>query len=494
MTKKYIFGVDIGTQGTKTVLYDTLGNGFGSAFEPSRLIYPQSGAVEQDPDEIYGSVLRTIKCVMEKTGVDPYDIEAIGMDGQMAGMLGVDRELVPTTPLDSWLDRRCEPYIDRIKKEAEDQVISLTGCPVTYAHGPKILRWKNEYPGVYGKTDKYIEPVTYAVLRMCGKKADEAYIDYTNLHFSGFADNEKLKWSDELLAVFCVDRNKMPEIVEPYRIIGRVTEQAARECMLVPGIPVVAGCGDQAATSLGAGVISPGECFDGAGTASVFSVCTTGYKPDVSRKTLLFPHHVLPGLYQPMAYISGGGLCLKWFRDTVLEKKHSYKELEEEADKILPGSDGLFFIPHFNGRTCPNDPKVKGMFWGLEFTHGKGAMFKSIMESIAFEYKMYADILGSSKIGVVIGTGGGSASPCFNRIKADVLGTEYRVTTRSDTATFGSALLAGYGVGLYDDLVSAAKKLTSISAVYSPDADRHKAYIPFAVEYATFLNKCGSLV
>ncbi|MBO4413879.1 MAG: xylulose kinase [Clostridia bacterium] len=493
MAEKYIIGIDIGTQGTKTVLYDVAGKSVDSAFEASNLIYPQNGAVEQDPDEIYGSVLRTVKSVIEKTRVDPSDIEAVGMDGQMAGMLGVDRDLNPTTPLDSWLDRRCEPYIDLVKNEAEEKVISLTGCPVTYAHGPKILRWKSEYSDVYGRTDKYVEPVTYAVLRLCGKKADEAYIDYTNLHFSGFADNEKLEWSDELLGLFGVEKSKMPEIVEPYRIIGMVTEEAARQCLLSPGTPVVAGCGDQAATSLGAGVVLPGECFDGAGTASVFSVCTTEYKPDVCKKTLLFPHHVLPGLYQPMAYISGGGLCLKWFRDSVLDGRCSYRELEEEADKIPPGSDGLFFIPHFNGRTCPNDPKVRGMFWGLGFTHGKGAIFKSIMESIAYEYRMYADILGIGDIGAVIGTGGGSASPCFNRIKADVLGTEYRVTTRSDTATFGSALLAGYGVGIYGDLVSTAKRLTSVGAVYEQNEKKHAIYVPYAEKYADLLEKCGIL-
>ncbi len=495
MSKTYLLGIDIGTQGTKTLLYDLSGNAIASDFEPSELLYPAEGAVEQRADDIYGSVIRTVKHVMEQSGVDPNAVAAMGMDGQMASIMGIDKDFNAVTPLDNWLDTRCEPYIKVMKETAEEELIRTTGCPVTYAHGPKILRWKTDFPDVYRKIDKFVEPVTYVVGRICGLKSDKAYLDYTNIHFSGFADNQNLCWSDSLCRQFDVDMSKMPSIVAPYDVAGYLTKEAAELMGLIEGMPVVAGCGDQAATSLGVGAAQEGECFDGAGTASVFSCLTGHYEPDVKHKTVLFPRHVIRGLFQPMAYISGGGLCLKWFKSTVLDNTKSYRELEERADAIAPGNGGLFFIPHFSGRTCPNDSDVRGMYCGLNYTHDSAAMFKATMDAIAYEYKMYLDILMAgdtvTRPRVIYGTGGGSVSPCFNRIKADILDIDYAVTTRSDTAPFGAAVLAGYGVGIFSDLTATARSFATVTDIYHPDEEKHRLYLPYAAQYAELLNKCG---
>ena len=126
----YLLGVDIGTQGTKTCLYASDGRAAASAFEPSRLIEPAPGAVEQEPDELYGSVVRTIREVLEKSGVRPSDVAALGMDGQMAGILGVDGNFNAVTPYDSWLDIRCEAEIDEMRAAAGDRIIALTGAPM----------------------------------------------------------------------------------------------------------------------------------------------------------------------------------------------------------------------------------------------------------------------------------------------------------------------------------------------------------------------------
>ena len=329
----YLLGVDIGTQGTKTCLYASDGRAAASAFEPSRLIEPAPGAVEQEPDELYGSVVRTIREVLEKSGVRPSDVAALGMDGQMAGILGVDGDFNAVTPYDSWLDIRCEAEIDEMRAAAGDRIIALTGAPVSYNHGPKVLRWKKRFPEAYARIAKFVLPVTYVAGRMCGLKADDAWIDYTCLHFSGFGDVEHLKWSEELLERFGVDGRKMPAIAEPWKLVGRITADAARECGLCEGTPVCAGAGDQAATSLGAGITRPGLAFDVAGTASVFSRCTDVYAPDVEKRTILCARSVLPGLWIPLAYIGGGGLCVRWIRDTLAgtDASVTYDRLAEEA-------------------------------------------------------------------------------------------------------------------------------------------------------------------
>ena len=493
---KYLIGIDIGTQGTKTAVYDENTVQIASSFEPSRLIYGK-GSVIQDPDDIYGSVIRTIKDALLKAEIPPSDICGIAADGQMAGIMGIGDDFSAVTPYDSWLDTRCLKYADVLKATAQDEIESLTGCPITVSHGPKILWWKNEFHDIYKRIVSFVEPVTYVCGRLCGLKASDAYIDTTNIHFSGFADNKKLEWSSVLCSEFGVDIAKMPRIIESTEIVGHLTKAAADLIGLIPGIPVAAGCGDQAATSIGAGVTKPGECFDGAGTASVFSVCSDEYKPDLKYRTLLYPHHVINGLWQPMAYISGGGMCLKWFKEQLLGDKYTYRELEDKAELLSPGSGNVYFIPHFSGRTCPSDPNVRGMFWGMNYDTPNYAMFRAVMESIAYEYKHYLSIIRESCALPdnlnVHAVGGGAKSPCFNKIKADILGAEYSALKLADCATRGSALVAGCSVGIFTDIAKAAVKGLNTAHCVSPDAEAYKEYAVHAQKYTDLLNKCGML-
>ncbi len=496
--KKYLIGIDIGTQGTKTALFTTDGKIVAESFQASQLISPAPGIVEQDPDEIYFSVINTIREVVEKSGVSGKGILAIGLDGQMAGIMGIDENWNAVTYYDSWLDNRCEKYIHLIKQEAEQRVMEITGCPVTYAHGPKILWWKNERTNIYEKIKKFILPTTYVAGRLTGLKASKAYIDYTHLHFSGFGDVYRKEWSEELISHFNIDREKLPEIVEPWKVIGYLTEESADRCKLLSGIPVVAGCGDQAATSLGAGVTRKGIIFDVAGTASVFSCCVDDFNPDISHKTLVYARSVIPDLWTPLAYINGGGLCIKWFRDHLTGKREiaSYDDLQKEAFNIEPGCQGLIFIPHFGGRVCPNNPYVRGSWIGLNWSHERGHMYRAILEGIAYEYKYYLDVLKrlveDVSFSEVRAIGGGAKSQLFNSIKADVLGIPYIPLNRENTATLGSAVVAGYGIGVYENMESIIDRIVKPQDVIKPNLDNHSKYGRYAQIYLEILATLGS--
>jgi len=497
MPDKYLIGVDIGTQGTKTSLFDLSGRSVAESFEPSRLISPAPGAVEQDADEIYSSVLNTIREVVGKAGVKPGEVAAIGLDGQMAGIMGIDEDWNAVTPYDSWLDTRCEKYIRQIKQKAEDLVVKTTGCPVSYAHGPKILWWKHERPEAYERVSKFVLPGAYVAGRLSGLKAADAYIDYTHLHFSGYGDVYNNKWSEELLDIFDVERDKMPDIVEPWKVIGGLTGEAAQKSGLLEGTAVVAGCGDTAANSLGVGVTESGIAFDVAGTASVFSCCVDSYNPDVKYKTLLYPRSVIPGLWAPMAYINGGGLCIRWFKDNLTgSAKASYEELENEAEKLPPGSEGLVFLPHFGGRMCPNNPNVRGTYIGLTWTHGRGHMYRAILEGIAYEYGIYLRILkelqGEVSFAHVLAIGGGAKSRLFNSIKADVLGIPYVTLKTADTATLGCAVIAGYGVGLYGDIKKTIDAMIEKIDRIEPDIHNNMKYKAYSRVYEGLFDALGS--
>ncbi|HJX02189.1 MAG TPA: FGGY family carbohydrate kinase, partial [Candidatus Humimicrobiaceae bacterium] len=178
MTKKtYLIGVDVGTNGVKSAIFDESGNLVSEAFEESKLYYPESCAVEQDPDEIYLSVINTIKECVQKSNIDVKNVEGISIDGQMAGICSIDKDWSPVTPYDSWLDTRCTAYVELMKKE-ESKVISLSGGPPSFTHGPKMLWWKNEKPEIFKKIAKFIMPSAYAAGKLAGLKASDAYIDY----------------------------------------------------------------------------------------------------------------------------------------------------------------------------------------------------------------------------------------------------------------------------------------------------------------------------
>ena len=485
----YLIGVDIGTQGTKTILRDENGLLIREAFEASKLIYSGRDAVTQEPEDILGSVIRTVKTIMEASEIAPASVAAIGVSGQMAGIMGIGADGMAVTPYDSWLDTRCGKYRQPFLDIGEERVISVTGTPVTYAHGPKILWWKNEYPDVYRNIRKFVQPSAYCVMRLCGLRGDDAFIDHTYIHFSGFADTRKRRWSEDLLKEIGAERDKMPRITRPHDIVGRLRADMAELCGLIEGVPCVAGCGDTAASAFGAGIVKSGLLFDVAGTASVLACATDVYNPDVRHKTILYASSVIEGLYTPMAYINGGGMCLKWFRDDVLDKTTSFRELDAMADTIPPGSGDLIFLPHFSSRVCPNDNLVRGSYINLGWTHHTAHLYRAIMEGIAYEYGIYADIIRelapATVFERVVGVGGGSGSPVFNGIKADVLGVPISNIDLADTASLACCAIAGYGVGLYGSPAELVERSALIRSTVLPDKNRHAFYQPRKRIYAS---------
>lgn len=452
-----LIGVDIGTQGTKTGVYLSDGTCLTTSFEPSALLHPEPGVTIQDADVILESVCRTIKAAVAQSGIVDGEVVAIGVDAQMAGILGVDEDGLAVTPYDSWLDTRCMPFVRVMKERAEEEIIRRTGGQVTVNHGAKILWWKEERPEYYKRIVRFVTLSAYVGMRLCGLSADKAYIDDTHLHFTGFANNIARCWDDSLLAEFRIEKDKMPRLCRPTDCIGVLTREMAQCCGLQEGIPIAAGCGDTAASSLGAGILSSGEIYDVAGSASIFSYTTESYLPDVHDKTLMFTRSVKENLWNALAYISGGGLCLQWYQKL---SGYDYVELDGMAEQIRPGSGGLLFVPHFSGRTCPNEPKIRGSWLGLDWQKGVPELYRSIMESIACEYKLYLDILMRADSSIhpteVCGVGGGSLSKVFNQIKADVLQIPYRPLECCDTAVWGSAITAGVACGLFDKALDVA--------------------------------------
>ncbi len=498
-----LFGIDIGTQGTKAVLFDESGQCLAQAFEPSRLHRPAPGAVEEDPERQFASVCSTIRACVARARLDRGDVAGIGIDGQMAGILGVGRDGRHVMPYDSWLDTRCASYIRQMDQAAGEQIAAQAGCPPSFNHGPKILWWMHERKRIYRTVVAFVQPGAYAAMRLCGLDGSRAFVDKTYLHFSGFADNRRGIWDRELCRRFEVDEAKLPQIVDPQMIVGELTPAAARRCGLRPGVPVVAGCGDTVASFMACGAVQEGIGVDVAGTASVFAATTSAFRPDVAARMLACGRSAVPGLWHPYAYINGGGLNLEWFRRELANAGResgksivSLADLDKRAAALEARDDLPLFVPHLGGRACPAQPELRGAWVGLSWDHGIAHRYRAVLEGVVLEYALYQVGLrrlygdaASNPVKELRVTGGGQESRLWNAMKADALGIPLRRVARSEGAPLGAAMLAGWGVGLLPGLPEAARQWIALGETTRPRKSLADFYARRLERYESLLRR-----
>ena len=483
-------GIDIGTQGSKTVLYNLDKNIIAEDFCPSRLIYSHDNSISENPDYIFDGIIKSVKNITALPCVNGKNIVAMGIDCQMAGIMAIDKHFNAVGNLDSWLDTRCKKYTALIQKQVGDEAIKYSGGQIIHSHASKILFCKHQQPEMYKKVCKFIQPNAYVAGKLCEIQAEDAFMDYTFLHFNCFSDNLNKCFNEPMLKEFGICQEKLPKIVNPVSIIGCISKKYAKLLGISDDVKVIAGCGDTAASGLGAGITEKGLSYDVAGTASVFACCTDKFVPDAKEKTIIYSRSVIDGLFLPLSYVSGGGLCLKWYSNLTNTPLPELDRLSENAIN----NDKLYFIPHFNGRTFPLDDNLTGAFLGISQSTEKGDMFKAIMESIAFEYKNYFNILRNSgaieELKAIHGVGGGSESGIFAQIKANVLQAKYIPLETADTAPLAVAMLSakatGYTSKTFSDIFN-SQKICGKTAI-TPQPDSALYYETKQKRYSTLTN------
>ncbi len=499
----HVFGIDIGTQGTRATLRSRTGALVADADERSELLHPVPGAIEEDPERQFGSVCRTVRACLERSAVSPGSVAALAIDGQMAGILAVGADGRAVTPYDSWLDTRCAPFIGEMERRVGDLVLARTGNVPSFNHGPKILWWKATRPEVYARIAAFVQPGGYAAMRLCGLDGAHAFVDDTYLHFSGFARNEERRWDPELCAAFGVAEEKLPRIARPAEIVGWVSAEAAAASGLREGTPVAAGLGDTAASFLSCGAVEAGLCVDVAGTASVFAATTPAFAADLRSRVVGCGRSAVPGLWHPYAYVNGGGLNLDWFVDELAAGaggaagKRAGKLGERLADLngalegLSPSLDDPYFVPHMEGRVMPSAPHMRGAWLGLTRGHGLAAMYRSLLEGVALEYALYRDAVLAQHAGFALtelrATGGGARHAQWNQLKADVLELPLVPVQDGGGAPLGAALVAAAAVGVVDDLASAARAWVSLGEPVAPSGRHGDLYRERARTYERIL-------
>jgi xylulokinase len=366
--------------------------------------------------------------------------------------------------------------------------------------GPKIAWIRDAFPDAYARTARFVTATGYVAGTMAGLKADDAFVDFTYLWTSGLSDTLAYAWSGELCKALGVPEAKLPRIVKPTDIVGKVNAETARATGLAAGTPIVAGAGDQSAGFVGAGLVRPDRIGDVAGTYPILAFCTDAFRPDAEGRAIeIFPSPI-PGLFNPCSVINGGGLTHHWFAETFGHAdaeegrgagRSRYAVLDQKAEALPPGSDRLFFNPHLGGRVCPVQTNLKGAWLGFTWTHRREHFYRSVLEAIAYDQalalrrmrRIYPEVT-SEEIRVY---GGGARSRLWNQIKADVTGVPYVSLARENMAALGDAIIAGCALGIYDDMAATAERLARKEQRFEPSGENHKRYGPCVGFYAEML-------
>jgi xylulokinase len=348
---------------------------------------------------------------------------------------------------------------------------------------PIILRWfLNHYTGFREKAVKVLNNGPFVLGTLAGLKASEAFLDWATM--SGWLigyDAHTRNWSPKQMKALGIPMDILPKIVKPWDVIGYLCPEEAEKMGLPSGIPIVAGAGDTMQSALASGLIEPGLSTDVAGTASIFAVAVDDMVEKISvAPGMMFATGTLEDSYFYWSMIRAGGLSLRWFRDNVAGCPGDpafYSEMDALAGEIPPGSGGVLFYPYLQG-AGPDMPGACGAFLGLYGSSDRAAMWRSILEAIAFEYAQMIQIYRECGIPIkeIIGTEGGSKSPLWTQIKADILGGAYNIPTRSEGGLMADVAVAAYGVGDINDLKKTMKEWITFRGRFETDLKNYKIY------------------
>src|SRR6266498_1339919 len=473
----YFLGIDTSTTSSKALIIDEQGQVIAVASSPHTLQTLKPLWSEQNPQEWWEAVAASIRSVLEKAGIGGEGIAAIGLTGQMHGLVLLDGDRNVLRPAILWNDQRTQSQCDEIHQIiGREKFIQITGnVALTGFTAPKILWVKENEPDIYAKARYVLLPKDYIRYKLTGEYA----MDKADGAGTVLFDLKSRDWSPEILEKLCIEPAWMPRTFEGPAFTGYVTPAAASATGLKAGTPVAAGGGDQAAQAVGVGAVEPGVVALTAGTSGVVFATTPSALIEPEGRLHAFCHAV-PGMWHFMGVMLSAAGSLQWYRDT-LAPEVSFDDLLKEAETIPAGSEGLQFLPYLSGERTPYpDPLARGAFIGLTLRHSRAHMTRALLEGVAFGLKDSFTLIQNAGLGSITqvrASGGGNKGALWRQILASVLNAEL-VTAGGTTegAAYGAALLAGVGTGAWKDVISACKACVKITGRTLPDPAQAGTY------------------
>lgn len=497
-----IAGIDLGTTALKIAIFDTTGKMLGNATLEYTLYTPQSYFVESDPAVYMDAIEKGFKILGEEKGIPLKDVVAIGFSLQSETMFFVDENCKPLRNSISWMDNRAVKQSEYLTEKYGDELCyKHTGQVSWGANWPvaKAVWVKENEPEVFAKTKKILLIEDFIIYQLTGRYVSDCSMLCSTLYW----DITTKKYWQPMLDELGMTEDNFPEILEPGEVAGTILPEMAEKLGLSKDVQVCTGAMDNAIGAVGVGAVRSGMFSESIG--STLAVCVP------TDKIVYDPNQQMPVHYYPikdtymMHTFTSGGICLRWYRDNFCQMEmtcaemtgdDSYDLMTKQALQTPPGADGLSFLPHLSGSLAPDvNPHATGIFFGITMVHNKGHFIRAIMESLGYLVRRNMDALSAMGIEVdeVRAFGGGSKSPVWNQIKADILQKTICVTSSKEAACLGAAILAGKAVGIFDSVEAAAESMVDVIARYEPNPDNKEIYDKGYEVYKKMQEDCKDL-
>jgi xylulokinase len=472
----WFLGMDVGTGGTRAVVVNGAGKLMGAASSehaPFRAEHP--GWAEQDPKDWWRAAQEAIRGALAATPEPREPIAAIALTGQMHGAVMLDEKGAVLRSALIWCDTRTQPECDWLTaKIGYERLIELTCNPALPNFTLTKLLWvKTHQPEIFAKIRHVMCPKDYVRYRLTGEFA----IDVQEASGTLLLDVTHRRWSREVAEAAGIEMSWLPKVYESPEICARISETAAGLTGLKTGTPVAAGAGDQGAGAVGMGILQPGSVSATIGTSGVVFAATAEPTKDPKGRIHTFCHAV-PGRWHVMGVTQSAGLSLNWLRGTFFAGQ-SYDALNQSAEKVPAGSEGLEWAPYLLGERTPHlDPEVRAAFVGIGVGHTGPHFVRAVLEGVAYSlqdtFTLFHE-LGIPVTAIRLG-GGGARGALWRKIQAGIYGQAVEVLVAEEGGAFGCALMAGVGVGHWKNLDEACGQAIEVAERIEPEAADVAAY------------------
>ncbi len=482
MTQSDLFlGLDLGTSSTKAVLLSADGALIAEAQADHPVSYPRSGWSEQDPSDWWKSCVSATKSVLDRAGGNAGDrVAAIGLSGQMHGLVVLDATGKVLRPCILWNDSRSAEICDRwMRSPGLPELLRTTGNRVFPGFQAPKLQWVKEHePEIFAATTHALLPKDWLRYRLSGVMMGEP----SDASGTGVFDCAHRTWSTDLLQRLGFRRSLFPDIAESPVHSATLSAEAARALGLRAGIGIAGGAGDQAAGAVGSGIVEEGTVSCVIGTSGVVFAPSAKWRATANGELHAFCHAV-PNKWHLMGVVLSAGGSLRWFRDHLasdtieLAKQRGvdpYEILAQRAAAASPGARGLVFLPYLTGERCPiPDAHMRGGFLGLDVSHTRDDATRAVFEGITFA--LAGNIALLRELGLSINrvrlSGGGARSLFWRQLCADAFDAEIALLESDAGAATGAAILAAVGAGAFVSVEAACRATARERECISPGKD-----------------------
>jgi gluconokinase len=463
-----VLGVDIGTTSSKCAIFDEAGRALGRHSVDYGLRTDESGAAEQDPNEIVDATFAAIRGAVERSDVDPRSVRVISFSAAMHSMMAIDDDNEPLTPLFTFADSRAGGHAEKIRSVLGGlEIYRRTGTPLHPMAPLSKLPWlRATNPEIFERSARFVGIKELVTFRLCGRWV----VDHSIASATGLFDIGRFEWDRDALDIAGVDADLLSEPVATTEVVGELDRRRAGELGLEPGVPLVIGASDGCLANLGVGAIDPG--------VTALTIGTSGAVRTVVREPLIDPEartfcYVLTGdRWVAGGPVSNGGIVLQWLRDVFApEGGTDLESLIEEAAQIDAGAGGLVFLPYLVAERAPHwDPNVRATLTGMRIDHTRAHITRAALEGVLMGLLSVAKVLELQvKLdGELRATGGFLRSKLWRQMLADVFNRPVAIPGGEDGGPLGAAILGMIGVGMVETL-AAVHDMVEIVQHETPD-------------------------